>query len=312
MIEMSNENTIYKQQTSPNAPPIQGDVTAPRQRCRDAHHYVCALRSLRAGLDGGAFQTQSTHMTHVKMDAMSARQCADAERRRTFLRELLKRNNMRPAELARRAGFPSTNAIYNFLNGRSASLSQATIEKIVAVFSDGSADALIIRPAIPTNNIPRNRQAPPGVVEVPVIAEARQGKIQPAAALPHTDPLTIWVPATLVQHRPRLFGVRVGRPGAEGLYPEGSLLICMGLPMLQPSLTDGQRVVVTRTHEGGVEVTVRRVQVHGSGTWLWPDCDDPRQQHPLLAPTPTTAQNGDITVFGKVIATLQPELSTDE
>ena len=252
-------------------------------------------------------------MTKPNPDTMSATARADAERRRTVLRQLLKRHNMRPADLARRAGLPTTNAIYNFLNKHSASLSQPTIEKIVAVFSDGAADALIIRPVTPSTTILRNRQAPPGIAEVSVIAEARQGVRQPATAFMQTDHVTIWVPAALVQNRPRLFGVRVGRPGAEGLYPEGSVLICMGVPTLHPSLKDGQRVVVTTTHDDGIEVTVRRVQVHESGTWLWPDTVDPRQQRPLLAPKPTdTAENGDITVLGKVIATLQPELSSDD
>ena len=252
-------------------------------------------------------------MTKANAATMSTTARADADRRRAVLRELLKRHGIRPAELARRAGLLRTNTIYNFLNGHSSSLSQSTIEKIVASFADGSADGLIIRPVVPLTTTPRNRPAPPGIVVVPVIAETKQGVRQPASILMQKDPVTICVPAALVQNRPRLFGVRVGRPGGELLYAHGSVLICTAMATLHPPLKDGWRVVVTETHDDGIEVSIRRVQVHQSGSWLWPDTDEPRQQRPLLAPKPTdTAKNGDITIVGRVIATLQPEPSPDD
>jgi hypothetical protein len=252
-------------------------------------------------------------MTKPTTDTMSAAARADAERRRSVLRQLLKRHNMRPAELARRAGLPTTNALYNFLNGHSRSLSQATIEKIVALFPDGSADGLIIRPVASSITMPHNRQAPPGIVVVPVIAEARLGVSQPTLGLAPKDQLALWIPTKLVGNRQRLFGVRVGRPGGEELYSAGTVLICIAVSMRHPDWLNGQRVVVTEPRDSGIEVSVRRVQVHESGIWLWPDTEDPRHQRPLLAPQAMDpAANHDVAIVGRVIATLQPEPSFDD
>ena len=56
----------------------------------------------------------------------------DAEARRAALRQLLRDNNFTPTQLARKAGLPRANALYNFLNGRSASLSVITLAQIGA------------------------------------------------------------------------------------------------------------------------------------------------------------------------------------
>jgi hypothetical protein len=57
----------------------------------------------------------------------------DAERRREAFRRVLKKFDMTPTDLVRAAGLKATNAnaIFNFLNGRAASLRQATYEKLL-------------------------------------------------------------------------------------------------------------------------------------------------------------------------------------
>ena len=55
-----------------------------------------------------------------------------AEARRAALRRLLRENNFTPAQLARQAGLRRANLLYNFLNGRSASLSVITLAQIGA------------------------------------------------------------------------------------------------------------------------------------------------------------------------------------
>lgn len=53
-----------------------------------------------------------------------------AEARRRALRLILAQTQLTPTALARMAGFPSPNAIYNFLHGRTHSLSANTIARI--------------------------------------------------------------------------------------------------------------------------------------------------------------------------------------
>ena len=57
---------------------------------------------------------------------------ATAAARRYVLRELMAQEGLTPTELSRRAGFSSANAIYNFLGGRSLSLSSNSLAAIRA------------------------------------------------------------------------------------------------------------------------------------------------------------------------------------
>ena len=87
-----------------------------------------------------------------------------AERRRRSLRRFLAEQSLQPAEIARRAGLPSANTLYNFLNGRSSQLSQSTYEKLAEVVPGTSVDRLtgagryfeptpVVRDAAPAVNL---------------------------------------------------------------------------------------------------------------------------------------------------------------
>ena len=65
-----------------------------------------------------------------------------AERRRRSLRRFMAEQSLMPAEMARRAGLPSANTLYNFLNGRSSQLSQSTYEKLAEVVPGTTVDRL--------------------------------------------------------------------------------------------------------------------------------------------------------------------------
>ena len=67
-----------------------------------------------------------------------------AEARRAALRQILRENNITPAQLARQAGLRRANLIYNFLNGRSASLSVITIAQIGAALPGVDLTGLIL------------------------------------------------------------------------------------------------------------------------------------------------------------------------
>lgn len=67
----------------------------------------------------------------------------NAEARREALRRLMAREGLSCTELARRAGFPSPNRLYNFLRGRSLSLSTDTLACILAVLPQANLVELV-------------------------------------------------------------------------------------------------------------------------------------------------------------------------
>lgn len=69
---------------------------------------------------------------------------ATAEARRYVLREILAQNGLTVTALARRAGLPSPNALYNFLNGRTLSLSANSLAAIRAALPHVDLTGLVV------------------------------------------------------------------------------------------------------------------------------------------------------------------------
>ena len=216
--------------------------------------------------------------------ALSPEDLARATRWRQALLRLLAKHQLSPAKLARRAGAPSPNAIYNFLNGLSHSLSQETLERIcVALPGTEMGDLFgLVRPRPAT---------------CPIVAEAITGVAQNSFMLPPAQQMLLSLPGAW-GHDPGLFGVRVGLPGVGRLYPAGSILICRPYSGGK-DLMAGCRVIVQQPLGAGMEVTVRELIVGRSTSGrmvAYPDG--------LRWPThPSTV------LLGVVIASWQPELA---
>lgn len=69
---------------------------------------------------------------------------AIAEARRYVLREILAQTGLTVTELARRAGLPRANALYNFLNGRTLSLSSNSLAAIRAALPHVDLTRLVV------------------------------------------------------------------------------------------------------------------------------------------------------------------------
>ena len=233
-----------------------------------------------------------------------------SERRRAGLRRLLERKNITATDLARTIGLPTPNALYNFLNGRTASLSLETVERILSAHPDVSFHDLVGLKA----PAPGRRHRPsPGLL---VTVELCSGVWRPQIELP----AEAWCPAPLMSHGlsddTPLFAARVRSPGAELLYPDGSVLLCRLLAVNSPLPPDGARVVVLRRRRSKVELTVRELRSAGGEVWLWPCSTDPQHQTPLQlgeASSDTSATDDvgpAVTLLGAVIASWQPEPTT--
>jgi hypothetical protein len=246
---------------------------------------------------------------------VAAARATDAERRRIALRRLLDHHHMTPTGLARVIGTKTPNAIFNFLNGYSGSLSQRTLEKILAAFPDGSADDFIGRPTRNVSVVPEGRGELPGYRVVHVAAVAKAGAWRLTFDLPAAEQSTFLVPVTFGIDGPGIFAVRVEAPGAEQIYPPGAVLICGPAPADIATLTPGARVVVQTIRDGLTEVTIREAVLHDGKTWLWPWSTHPDHQAPVLAPWHRSAleraRTGEVVkIAAFVYASWQPEWPT--
>jgi hypothetical protein len=231
---------------------------------------------------------------------------AAAERRRQALRGFLDRHRVTPAELARISGMPSGNLIYNFLRGRTDSLAQPTLEKIMRAFPGTTITELTGWNAAGDAGPDTGRRT------VIIVCEAQAGLWRSGWRLAQERWTSLSLPEGFQVHDGPLFGVRVCRPGAEQLYPDGALLVCQSLDGPAADLPDGCRLVVRHERNGRTEVTVRELRRHEGLAFLWPHSDRPDYQQPLrlqeTAASPSERRrDGVVLVAGLVRAAWCPQ-----
>jgi hypothetical protein len=204
---------------------------------------------------------------------------AEAERRRAGLRRELDRNDLTPADAARLAGFPTANALYNFLNGRTRSLSHETLEALAKVIPGATVGTL--------SGIEAARHQTPWVRSVIVQVEARANEWRQSGSLPLSEQFEAPMPIEPEEIAGGAFGAIVRPPGAEMFYPDGTLLVCMPLPN-DVELGDGSVVLLERMRNADrrVEITVRQIRVLDDKGWLWMPSTDPRVSPSVEMPWP--------------------------
>lgn len=230
---------------------------------------------------------------------------AAADRRRRALRDLMARHALTPTELAKAAGMPSPNAIYNFLQGRTDSLSQTTIERIVAAIPGAVVAEL-------SGLIQSNPDSTTSGCLIAITMVAKAGSWRSSPRLPAEEWSAMTFPTGHGIPSPDLFAVRVRAPGADHIYPDGSTLVCRPITGGYDRLPDGTRIVTRRDRPGRCETTVRELRRHDGVSWLWLRTDHPEHQEPLpLAAAGSSAdrrsRTGIVTPLGVVIASWQPE-----
>ncbi len=229
----------------------------------------------------------------------------EVERRRQALKRAMDSANMRPADVARDAGLPSPNAIYNFLRGkRSKGLSAETYRKIAKVIPGSTVASLQGIDDSPP---------PSTVLTVTVKAEAKAGALRASFDLPLDEQTEAPMPIDRALIAEGAFGVVVRRPGAELLYRDGTILVVMPISAYEGSLTGGRRVVLQRIRDRSVEVTIRELQVIEGKAWLRAGSIDPRHDTSVEMRWPGGVErmwkHGDDRYWlaGVVIGSYQPE-----
>ena len=222
---------------------------------------------------------------------------AKATTRREALKDFMTQYELSPTELARRIGLTNPNLFYNFLSSRSSSLSLQTLELIREAFPGSNSSGLL------DGCLTRQETCR-------VVAEARAGVGQPSLMLPTNRQTQLVLPPGFLHGGEGIFAVRVEAPGADELYPTGSILICR--PYGGSRLPARPRVIVQQKLGAGVEVTVRELVIRAGTAWLRPRSSHPDHQEPIPMPWPpreavNPATNDGTAIVGIVLASWQPE-----
>lgn len=206
------------------------------------------------------------------------------DRRRAVLQRFIEDRKLKVKPWAERAGVaPST--VYNFLNKRSDSLNQGTVERL--------AGAEGVAPGTLTGDDGGNN---PEVGLPWLVGNVEAGVWREAIRLPREDWKRVPVPVPEKYERSAFCLVSAG-PSMNQVYPESSMLVCVKLVDFEESLESGDRVVVHRVRGNLIEQTARELRIDGNRAWLWPKSDHPQHQAPVgidWPPRPT--QDGDATV----------------
>jgi SOS-response transcriptional repressor LexA len=213
------------------------------------------------------------------MKTNQARAHGDADRRRVAFRRLMDKHGVTPASWARRAGLANANPIYNFLAGRSRSLSAATSEALAnaigidvgSIFANGELTA------------PHNE-----VQTVYVRGHVSAGEWQEAIEWPRPDWRPLTLPRANLHRSTRSYFLEVRGNSMNELYPAGSYLECVPMTDYEGPWQTGLKVICVRTDRHGLhEVTCKEfwVKEDGSEAWLRPRSSDPSHQ-PYRLPWP--------------------------
>lgn len=192
-----------------------------------------------------------------------------ANRRRDALKTVMVERNLNARELGALAAV-NPNSIYNFLSGRSKSLSADTLEKLTRVLPGESVASL--------SGISDPTVAPQLIVKTAVKA----GAWRSAFELPEKERETLPFPLTDEERRAGVYGAKVLEPGAELLFPEGTILVCWPAEKWSRPIAAGLRVILQAIQGAKMELTARDVQRAADGTfWLTERSTDPEYHRNL-------------------------------
>ena len=188
-----------------------------------------------------------------------------AEDRRKALRKALADRDMTPTDLARRCGWNYPNKIYNFLNGISQSLGVETYQEIEAALPGTTMQELM-------GEKPKKGSPPPVLVRT--FCQAKKLRIE--FSLPPNQIRELPLPVEDSARQAGAYAATVVRPGAEEIYPEDSILLCLPMASFSGTLVKGRRVVVQRFEGTRMEITVRELYEDSEGRmWLRQRSTDP-------------------------------------
>jgi transcriptional regulator with XRE-family HTH domain len=217
-----------------------------------------------------------------------------AERRRRALRSFLAREGLKVAEVARVAGV-NANSLYNFLRGRSGSLSVQTLEALSRAYHTVSISDL-------TGDI---SVSPRMLRMVPVKAIAQSGVWSDSSDLPIDQQYEIPIPS--VDGLGGNFAVLTLGNSADQLFPSGAHVIISEMQSFDRSLETGDIVLIRATEAGKHSLSLRQLEFRGGQCWAWLRSSDPLHQGAIPVPMPYRGEiwrmdNQKLVIVGVAVA----------
>lgn len=236
----------------------------------------------------------------------------EGDRRRAGLRALLARKGISPTTLAKQIRLPTANALFNFLNCYTNSLSLDLVERILTVHPDASFHALVGLEVDLDCSINVGTLDPRTLESVAVSVEADPSRWRKQFQLPSKEWSSFVPPGHVHDRAVDLFGVRVRSHGVNAFYPDGSLLLCRRLAEGDTNLEVERHYVVQYRNSRTLCVTVQKLSIWNDEPWLWPCSSNPRHWAPtIIAASVATMSSGHdkdvVSVKGLVIASWQSE-----
>jgi hypothetical protein len=186
---------------------------------------------------------------------------------RELLQQAMDDHDKNPTTLAKACGWKNPNKIYNFLNGESQSLDTETYEQIVKAMPGTTIEGL------------RGQKPKKALSSVILTTVCQSGKFRESPFLGAGLQEEVPLPVDETMRAASPYAARVRHPGAESIYADGSLLVCVPIDKFDGAVGKGRRVVVERKAGKRIEVTVREIQEDGDGKfWL-----SHRSTHPGLS-----------------------------
>lgn len=146
---------------------------------------------------------------------------------------------------------------------------------------------------------------------VPVVGAVQAGQWAEALEWPPSERYEVIVPGDPAFAGMPVTAVEVRGPSMNRVYPEGTVLICVGAVHLGGYVFNtGDRVVVQRRDRTGLlEATVKEyVLDEESHAWLWPRSEDPNFQQPWRVPDGDPEDDSeDLRITALVIGSYRPE-----
>lgn len=224
-----------------------------------------------------------------------------AERRRELLLRFMARRGLKVKPWCDKANV-SANSLYNFLKGRSESISQPTLEKLAAA---ARVEPWQIFNGSQSNNIS-------GIIRVRVRAAVQAGVWLEAMEWVETEQYEISIPSPET-YGEKAFGLLVRGDSMNQEYTEGTILICVSIFDLDNSgdgIKNGDHVIVERHSRDGLrEATCKELVIEESGkAWLWPRSTAPEHQQPIEVPWPNDHENAshDVVISAVVVGSYRP------
>lgn len=193
----------------------------------------------------------------------------NAVTRRKAFQQFMSRKDLNPAEWARMAGLPNANAIYNFIAGRSSSLSQETLQRLAdaipnVVVSDIFGETQAKRPGTPTADRSLLRR-----VRVKSVAKANLWRRM--YDIPSADQREIIVSAEEIEIDE---AIRIEDDSCDQMFPRGSFALIHRIENgADAKIGDAVAVMCVRNRGAGVvetEVTIRKlIESNGEVVVAW-------------------------------------------